>query len=277
MIGNMSIVTESLIMETETFHLETETVYTGIEKVTVDPENMTLINENKTDLDLVLMLLKSTDIDRTPRLVLALTIAVLGTISNGMVLHLTQKHRQFYQPYMYVRAAYAAIDLLTAVMIVPHAFVKMMPFEPWVTCLLTNLATGLFLTTVQLTAYIALERYFYFCRPFHYQRYFGLKSVVIVTVSMLTLTHSYILITEVLIGRKLHPHFILCQLPNEQFHAAIQFVIFFVPAIICTFFSAYKIQSVITKITRDRQSRPATLSTDAEPELRKEAGQKALK
>ena len=116
------------------------------------------------------------------RLFIFITYFTIGglitLIGNGLVVFLTAIHAQFHEPYMYIRAAFSILDLAGLLIQMPfimlHMFGHQNPERVW--CLFSSVSSGLWLSTVHLTAYLALERYFYFCRPLIYIRIFYDKN-----------------------------------------------------------------------------------------------------
>ena len=188
------------------------------------------------------------DADHILMTIYLLMILVPGTFLNGIVIYLTAKYNQFHTPYMYVKSTSAVMDIMLEWGLIPHTILNdhlgdSLPSR----CMCYGIVFGLgsFYLTAQFTAVVALERYFYFCRPFLYQRWFTLKSIIAATVFMFSVTQTYTFTTEIIYKRELQPIVAICQLQVQTTHNVIQFCLFFLPSIIATVFSVYKISKLI--------------------------------
>ena len=204
---------------------------------------------------------------------------ILSTIANGLVIYLTNKYEQMREPYMYIRAVYAGFDIALAWGLAPQ-FLLNINFDnipERVTCLGTDFGIGIFFATAQLTAYIALERYVYFCKPMLYHRYFNKKSITAVAGVIFMVTQGYVYVTEFLYGREIQPLFSICQLSQQGSQSLIQLVIFFVPAMVCTGFSAFRIHALMKSVQDNQLGVMGSLQKLSEPVLRRKAAKKALR
>ena len=148
---------------------------------------------------------------------------LITLIGNGLVVFLTTIHEQFHEPYMYIRAAFSILDITGLVIQMPfimlHMFGHQNPERVW--CLFSSISSGLWFSTVHLTAYLALERYFYFCRPLIYNRLFTTKTTILAISANVIVTQIYMLSTEFIYGRELQVVAFLCQLTGYK-HAIFQ-------------------------------------------------------
>ena len=186
-------------------------------------------------------------------------ICLLAFIANGIVLYLTKKYHQFHSAGMYVRAGYAFVDMLTALFLIIHSNLRLATLEfnedlEEITCWVASLMGGLFFATVQMTAIIAIERYYYFCEPMKYPRYFTLATITLATFSVLAISEGYMIFTQIFIGRETPSYFNSCRLADQSFHKRIQILVFFVPAMACTAFSIYKIARLIRTLSSPEEA-----------------------
>ena len=197
-------------------------------------------------------------------------IASIGLLLNGLALYLTWKHKQFHKSSMYVRLSYVILDFATALCSILHSVITHFITDTTVICLFSNTVLGLFLSTIQFTAFNAIDRYYYFCRPMIYKRVFTTKVIIIISSTILLLCFGYIGATELIIGRRKIPNVILCQLPNQQFYNQIQFFLFFLPCIVCTLISIQKIKTLLDNFRRISPN-------STKHKAKKETGKQALR
>ena len=242
-------------------------------------ENITQIDDKETHLYIGVGKTDTENILEMSRVIVSISISIIGLILNGVVIYLTKKHKPLHQPYMYVRAAYAVLDMSTALAMILSTLVIFVLIDnvSSVSCIFTNIIGGQLYAALQLTAYIALERYIYFCRPMKYLQCFHLWSIVIVTISICAITQGYMLITELTIGRNRYPNIQICHLQNQSFHNVVQLLIFVLPAVLCTFYSVYKIMKLISGLKNTSTIHPFFDSNNSEPVIRRKAGIKALR
>ena len=207
-----------------------------------------------------------------------LLMLCFGTMLNGIIIYLTNKYYQFHAPYMYVKSACALLDILLAWGLVPHTIIndhldeKMIPSQ--LMCFRSDFGLGVFYATAHFTAIVALERYLFFCKPFLYQRFVTLKSIIGATIFILLFAQLYIFSTEIIYVRELQPLVALCQLRKQTYHNAIQFGMFFLPPIIVTTFSIQSIKRLINKVDIAVESSHVT---NLEPILRKRSAARGLR
>ena len=212
-------------------------------------------------------------------LIYGLFILLFGTAANCLVLLLTARHKKFHEPYMYIRAAYAVIDILFAWFSIPIVFANLFLDEgtipTWLSCYFSAIGIGMFLCTVHLTSLIALERYFFFCHPFLYERIFRLKIIAATCIIMIALTQAYMVSTEVYYGRELQFVLLMCQL-DDPFHNTFQTVVWVLASLVIVVFSIVNIQCMIGNLEKNEVF-PANHVNNMEPTLRKKAGRRAIK
>ena len=212
-----------------------------------------------------------------------LNLSISAILLNAVVIYLTRKYKQFHEAYMYVRAGYSCFDIAFALSSVLHyvTHVNIDGIPLWVSCVSSDYRIGTFFGTIQLTAFIALERYFFFCRPYVYQRYFTLKSTVSVVIAIFLITQGYSFGTEIIFGRVFQPLLSMCVFENQSRHNLVQILVFFLPAMICTCFSVFKILKLMRSVGNAAGNageamagHPAGVSEFA---LRRKAAKKALR
>ena len=219
-------------------------------------------------------------IDRIIMTVYLLLILLPGTFLNAFVIHLTVKYDQFQNPYMYVRAATAAFDLAVAWGAVPPTiisdFVSNIPER--LVCYSTTIGVAMFFSTAQFPAVVALERYFYFCRPFLYPRIFTKTSVIAATLTVFFLTHSYTFATEVIYEREVQSLVAFCQLVTQSYHTPLQIGLFFLPSMVATIFSIYKVARLINHVKPDPAQYAGHIgNTEQRIRIRKRAAKRGLR
>ena len=183
-------------------------------------------------------------IDKMVIFMITFSISVSALVANGIVLYLTWKYKQFHTPFMLVRAAYTTMDFITSCIGVPFSILRYLSYRDMleITCYLTNIGAGVFFASAQLTAFIAIERYYYFCKPMKYPRYFTPKSIIFFTIAFCMVGEAYMFVTDLIIGRVTYEFFSLCHLPAQTWNNIFQLTIFVAPAITCTLFSVYNIR-----------------------------------
>ena len=97
--------------------------------------------------------------------IVSCVIACIGILLNGILLHLIRKYRQFHKPYMHIRLVYVILDFMFALTIILQLISELFKAGNAVHCMFSNMLAGPYLMSIQLTAYVAVERYCYFCRP----------------------------------------------------------------------------------------------------------------
>ena len=210
-------------------------------------------------------------------LVYSLFILIVGTVANCLVLFLTARHQKFHEAYMYIRAAYAVVDICFAWGTVPIVLANLFLgdlFPTWISCYMSDIGVGMFLCTVYLTALIALERYVYFCHPLKYHRFFNFKTIALTCTTIVVLTQTYMIGTEIIYGRTMQFVFLMCQL-QEPFHIIFQVIVWYIPSLFIVIFTIVSIQRMVSSMANS-QIMPAGQNT-MEPQLRKRASRKAIR
>ena len=163
----------------------------------------------------------SNDFEKAVIIYYGLCTLLFGTVLNILVIYLTKKHDQFHKPYMEIRAIYASLDIACIWGMIPivimNITIKNLP--EIMTCLFSDFSTGVFQCTMNMTALIAFERYYFFCQPMKYQRHFNCKNTRILCLVLLTVNLCYMFGTEILYGRSLKGILILCQLDKVPLRA----------------------------------------------------------
>ena len=180
--------------------------------------NARTMNEtNSSTFDYPIMFF-SNDLERACFIYYGVLILLFGTVLNSLVIYLTYKHCQFHEPYMIIRAAYAGFDMAWIWGMVPivicNVLIKDIP--ELLTCLFNDFSIGAFYCTVHIIALIAFERYYYFCWPMKYERYFSCKNITRLTFGLFIVNEMYMFGTEFIFGRKLKSVMLMCQLDEHR-------------------------------------------------------------
>ena len=210
-------------------------------------------------------------IDRIILFTISNSVNIPAIIANGIVIYLTKKYYQFNNSAMYVRAAYAFMDIFLGISLIIHSCLKLFTDAERLDCWVANIGGAVFLSTIQMTAIIAVERYFYFCEPMKYPRIFTLKTITGLTIGVLAISEGYMISTEIFIGRKSPSFLSSCQLEGQSYQKLLQLLVFFIPAMASTCFSIFKITKLI--YTTQRTMAPG----DDTAALRTAVGRKTLR
>ena len=216
-------------------------------------------------------------VDEIPLTVYFIFLALISTSLNGLSIYLTQKYDQLRVPHMYTRMAYAVFDIVFAIsMAIHYSIAFQFPNAPKLAkCLTGDFCIALFFGTTQLTAFIALERYFYFCKPMVYDQYFSFRSIAISSLLIFLITQGYVIIKEFLYGRELQPLIGMCVFTFPVFHNISNLLIFVLPAVVVTLFSICKIINLLRNISVHPSVIPN--ATYSEPMLRRRPARKGLR
>ena len=204
-------------------------------------------------------------------------LAISSTTLNGLVMYLTRKHHQLQEPRMYVRVAYAAFDMAFAIVNALHFVIEFnIPTIPvWLKCLSGDIVTGCFFATSQLTAFIALERYFYFCKPMAYSRIFTLRLIVMTSITIFVTTQAYFVVKGLFYDRNVQSVMAMCGFKYPFLHNLISLLILVLPAAAVTVFSIYNIIGLVKNMNANVSAFPNGSNT--EPMLRKNAAKHGLR
>ena len=213
------------------------------------------------------------NVDRLIVIILSLFVSIVGCFLNLLVVFLTTKYDQFHCASMYVRAAYAIIDFSSGIIVILFAISRLFGEFERLWCWFSGIGAGLLYAASNLTALVAVERYFYFCEPMKYARFFTLKSITFATLMICLIAEGYTLSTEIIVGRQRPETTSICRLENQVLHKVLQLVIFFLPAIVCTCFSIYKIGTLINKTRHSI----APSNEEGEMKMKQRVGRKTLR
>ena len=204
-------------------------------------------------------------------------MSICSAFLNGLVIYLIKKHRPFQKPNIVIRAAYAVFDMSFGVLSCVHALLYLhadgMP--EWMNCVLGNVVIALFFCTLLFTAFISLEKYVFFCRPYIYQRYFSNTFIIGISVGIAVTTQLYVHLKYLTTNRILQPLYGTCVSSDQTFHNRVNLVIFVLPTICCTFYSLVKIRIILNRISNtppDQQQHE-----QAESKMRANAVKKGLR
>ena len=109
----------------------------------------------------------ATEHNETPLTVHFISFAICSTALNGMSIYLTQKYDRFRVPHMYTRVAFALFNIRFVISYAVHYVIALQfPNTPVLfNCLTGDFTIAMFFSITQLTVYVSLEHYFYFCKP----------------------------------------------------------------------------------------------------------------
>ena len=92
-----------------------------------------------------------------------------------------------------------------------------------------------------------MERYFYFCQPYKYERYFTVRKVTAAIVILFLLVLAYVSIIEALFARKLFYAMPNCSVEEDDIISVCSVILVFLPVTITVIFAAIKLSSLIKK------------------------------
>ena len=145
-------------------------------------------------------------------------------------------HERFRSPGNYIKCAYAVNDIILNTVSNPHMLmVLMVPKRDIIIGLCratSNLAITFSFSTMYMTTYIAIERYFYFGRPYLHQRFFTLRSIVCTTCVLIIVPFIWSTVTEIGSPRQLSTAVLLCQLEGAKNVIPVQIALFIVPSLL---------------------------------------------
>ena len=197
-----------------------------------------------------------------------------------MIVYLIRKHHEFHTPSMYLRLAYVLLDFMFAFIMIVQIISGRLNAGDDVYCMISSIMAGLYFMTIQLTAYIAVERYCYFCKPMRYPRLFTGRFIVVALLLIFACCFAFKMSTDIIIGRDKHQDVTVCQPPNQTFTAATQILIFFIPAIICTIVSIHKIKKLMKNLETAADFTPPAVGSNAascERHVRRKEGERSLR
>ena len=104
-----------------------------------------------------------------------------STFLNSSIIYFAIKHRQFHKPCMFIRGSHALINICAiwslSVGIILNIFFD--ELSVLLRCTWSALTLGFHITSLLLLNAIAIERYFFFCKPFKYLQVFSFKKIFI--------------------------------------------------------------------------------------------------
>ena len=181
-------------------------------------------------------------------------LLIIGTFLNTVVIYLTQKHKQFRKPYMYIRSVFACVDIAILWGISPLIIMNVHWTIPSTfTCFYGDFGYGMFMAATHLTALLAIERYVLFCKPFLYNRMFTLKSITLATSGIVGFAQGSIYASDIISGRHFMPLIFSCQIKGSKKNTFDMFnlFIYFLMSIVAISFSIFKIMRLMQKVESD--------------------------
>ena len=216
----------------------------------------------------------------TPIQMVSCLISFLGLLLNSIIVYLVKKHRELHTPSMYLRLAYVLLDFIFAFIILLQIISVRLDAGDDMYCTLSTLLAGLYLMTIQVTAYIAVERYYYFCKPMIYLRVFNVRFIAVAIILIFTCCFIFKMLTDFIIGSDKHPDVTMCQLSDQRLNTAFQILIFFVPAIICIILSIIEIKKLMKSLENTPDFMPPASGSNVEslePRVRRKEGERSLR
>ena len=142
---------------------------------------------------------------------LVFTLIILWIyIGNGLAIYLMVTNERFKNPgnYMYVKCAYAVDDILMNTF--TNVFELSVILSRYTISLtvcraFTKVAIGIGYSTVYFPSFVAVERYFFFCRPFQHARFFTLKSIIRVSCVLILIPIVWAIVVDLQTPRFLAP------------------------------------------------------------------------
>ena len=182
-------------------------------------------------------------------------------ISNGLTIYLMVTNERFKNPGNYVKCAYAVDDILMNTFAsVFHLSVLLSRYRISLpVCRAgSSITIGIGYSSIYFPSFVAVERYFFFCRPFQHARFFTLKSIIGVSCVLILIP----MVWSIAIGQH-SPRFfsstaLICQLPNPQAWVWPDMVLFLAPAILATTFSI----AMIRRLQSRAQARVEPLTSN---------------
>ena len=121
---------------------------------------------------------------------------------------------------------------------------------PLIACrILSDLVIATYFTLIYLVAMISLERYCYFCLPFHYQRIITCRRILLVITLVVCAVFVWVVVPEILIGRTMLYANLYCQLENVVI-ATTYMAFCFAPSFMAVLFSCGNIMHLIRQKAR---------------------------
>ena len=159
------------------------TIYVFIEKDIFTEQDDLMNTANPVLYTTVSTLNDGQQLPSIPAVVILLIVLCGATLANGLVLYLTKQEKVSQEAYIYIRAVYAVVDIMLVWSTVPFILYKAyydVGSSTVLLCYAGDFGVGMFLITVHLTILMALERYYYFCHPMKYPRFFNKKSIALI-------------------------------------------------------------------------------------------------
>ena len=111
----------------------------------------------------------------------------------------------------------------------------------------TTVTIHSYLSTVYMSGMLAIERYFYFCKPYKYEVYFTIKRVMAAMSVLLLLALVYVATVEVLFTRKLFYAMPNCSIEEDDIVGACSALFVFLPVVITVIFAAVNLSQLIKR------------------------------
>lgn len=216
--------------------------------VTLHPTNGTVMSH---PLEIIVV---ENEAERWGFTLLMAVIILLSVPSNLSVLYVICRHHKFYYEHMYIIASYAIMDIVMVTVVMPSTIVILFiehDFPQWLCSAKSVIGIGLLFSSDYMVSLLAVERYVYFCKPYHYHKIFTLKKIVAYVMFIVTFPLAYTVGTEIAIGRIMYFSVMDCQLKQAGLHGYYQVALFFAPPILLT---SYSLTNIVMLIIRQRNS-----------------------
>ena len=206
-------------------NLTTESSHNATTGVSLYTEQYVQIGQKETALEVSLFAL------------LFIVLILWIYIGNGLTIYLTVTNERFKNPGNYVKCAYAVVDNLANTF--SNAFGLSVLLSRYtvshpVCRAFSALGIGFGYSTIYFPSFVAVERYFFFCRPFQHARFFTLKSIIGISSVLILIPIVWSIVADLQTPRLLSPTIMLCQLPNPGTQLVQQVCLFLAPSVTVT-------------------------------------------
>ena len=171
-------------------------------------------------------------------------------IGNGLVIYLMVTNERFKNPGNYVKCAYAIADILMNTF--TNVFMLSVILSRYTISLpvcraISSVAIGIGYSTFYFPSFVAVERYFFFCRPFQHARFFTLKSIISISCVLILIPLVWSIAIDQHTPRFFSSTALICQLPDPQAWLWPQVALFFAPPLLATTFSIAMIRRMLSR------------------------------
>ena len=198
-------------------------------------------------------------------------------VGNGLTIYLLlATNERFKHAASYVRCAYAVDDILMNTFTnVSHVVALLSGYSlSSAACrAFADLAIGIAMGNIYFPSFVAVERYFFFCRPFQHERFFTLKVVVGVSCVLIAAPLVWSIAVDLHTPRVFSSTILVCQLPNQRPWLVPQVCMFVAPSILGTVFSATMIRRLQSRAQSRVEPSPPPPSPSPQPSTNQQPAQ----